>query len=135
MTQMNTPEVTLAKAQEFLKTNDDDNTIVIINDFIQNSKKKYWTQNHEQLISVLIEVAIRKNNLKFLKDGLNYYRGISQNTNIDSLANILTKTKELVEDKFMKAQKSYQGIVKLKNFKIIFLISILNFIRKLIFKI
>jgi len=135
MTQMNTPEVTLAKAQEFLKTNDDDNTIVIINDFIQNSKKKYWTQNHEQLISVLIEVAIRKNNLKFLKDGLNYYRGISQNTNIDSLANILTKTKELVEDKFMKAQKSYQGIVKLKNFKIIFLITILNFIRKLIFKI
>jgi len=132
---MNTPEVTLAKAQEFLKTNDDDNTIVIINDFIQNSKKKYWTQNHEQLISVLIEVAIRKNNLKFLKDGLNYYRGISQNTNIDSLANILTKTKELVEDKFMKAQKSYQGIVKLKNFKIIFLITILNFIRKLIFKI
>lgn len=135
MTQMNTPEVTLAKAQEFLKTNDDDNTIVIINDFIQNSKKKYWTQNHEQLISVLIEVAIRKNNLKFLKDGLNYYRGISQNTNIDSLANILTKTKELVEDKFMKAQKSYQGIVKLKNFKIIFVITILNFIRKLIFKI
>ncbi len=114
MTQMNTPEVTLAKAQEFLKTNDDDNTIVIINDFIQNSKKKYWTQNHEQLISVLIEVAVRKNKLKFLKDGLNYYRGISQNTNIDSLANILTKTKELVEDKFIKAQKSYQGIVKIK---------------------
>ena len=46
----------------------------------------------------------------------NYKGGlsISQNTNIDSLANILTKTKELVEDKFMKAQKSYQGIVKLK---------------------
>jgi hypothetical protein len=135
MTQMNTPEVTLAKALEFLKTNDEDNTIVIINDFIQNSKKKYWTQNHEQLISVLIEVAVRKNNLKLLKDGLNYYRGISQNTNIDSLANIFTKTKELVEDKFMKAQKSYQGIVKIKNKNFQIILIHFKIFRKSIFKI
>jgi hypothetical protein len=108
---MNTPEVTLAKALEFLKTNDEDNTLFIINDFIQNSKKKYWTHSHEQLISILIEVSIRKNNLKLLKDGLNYYRNVSQNTHIDSLANVLTKTKDIVEDKFTKAQKCYQGIV------------------------
>jgi hypothetical protein len=112
MNQMNTPEVALAKALEFLKTNDEDNTIVIINDFIINSKKKYWTHNHEQLISILIDLSIKKNKLKLLKDGLNYYRGVSQNTNIDSLANILTKTKDVVEEKFLKAQKSYQGIVK-----------------------
>ena len=113
MNQMNTPEVTLAKALEFLKTNDEDTTIIIINDFIQNSKRKYWTSNHEQLISILIDLSIKKNRLKLLKDGLNYYRTISQNTNIDSLANILTKAKDAVEDKFLKAQKSYQGYVNI----------------------
>ncbi len=111
MNQMNTPEVTLAKALEFLKTNDEENTLIIINDFILNSKKKYWSQNHEQLISILIDLSVKKNKLKLLKDGLNYYRNLSQNTNLDSLANILNKTKEAVEIKFLKAQKSYQEIV------------------------
>jgi hypothetical protein len=113
MAQLNTPEVTLAKAMEFLKTGDEDNTIMIINDFILNSKKKYWTHNHEQLISILIELSLKKNRVKLLKDGLNYYRSISQNTNIESLANLLTRTKDLVEEKFLKAQKSYQDIVKI----------------------
>ncbi len=111
MNQMNTPEVTLAKALEFIKTNDEDNAIIVINDFILNSKKKYWTHNHEQLISIFIELTVKKLRSKLLKDGLNYYRGISQNTNIESLGSLLTKTKDLVEDKFLKAQKSYQGIV------------------------
>ncbi len=112
MNQMNTPEVTLSKALEFMKTDDDDNALVIINDFIFNSKKKYWTSNHEQLISLLIELTVKKLKSKQLRDGLNYYRNISQNTNIDSLAVLLTKTKDLVEEKFQKAQTSYQGIVK-----------------------
>ncbi len=118
MNQMNTPEVTLAKAQEFLKTNDEENTLVIINDFLLNSKKKYWTQNHETIIFILVELCIKKNRLKLLKDGLNYYRGISQNTNIDALANVLNKTKELVEEKFLKAVKTYKDIVRIFNSEI-----------------
>lgn len=108
---MNTPEVALAKALEFRKTDDEESAILVINDFILNSKKKYWTHNHEQLIFIFVDLTVKNNKIKFLKDGLNYYRSISQNTNIESLANVLTKTKELVEDKFLKAQKSYQGIV------------------------
>ncbi len=116
MNQMNTPEVTLAKAQEFLKTNDEENTLVIINDFILNSKKKYWTQNHEQIILILVDLCTKKNRLKLLRDGLNYYRGLSQNSNIDSLANVLNKTKELVEEKFLKAVRTYQDIVFINLF-------------------
>jgi len=108
---MNTPEVTLSKALEFLKTNDEENTLIIINDFLLNSKKKYWTHNHEQLILILVEICVKRNRLKLLRDGLNYYRSVSQNSHIESLASVLTKTKELVEEKFQKAQKSYQGIV------------------------
>lgn len=109
---MNTPELTLSKALEFIKTNDEENAIIIINDFILNNKKKNWTSSYEQLLIILIELAVKKNRLKLLKDGLNYYRSLSQNVNIDSFSFILNKAKELVEDKFLKAQKSYQGIVK-----------------------
>ncbi len=109
---MYTPEVILSKAKEFIKINDDENAVIIINEFIQYSKKKNWTGSHDELINVLVELAVRKNKLKFLKDGLNYYRNISQNTNLENFQIILTKTKELVEDKFIKAVKSYQGIVK-----------------------
>jgi hypothetical protein len=111
MNQMNTPEATLAKALEFIKTGEEENAILIINEFIINSKKKYWTHTHEQLINLFVELAVKKNKLRLLKDGLNYFRNISQNTNIDSFVSMLTRTKELVEDKFIKAQKSYQGIV------------------------
>ena len=113
---MNTPELTLSKALEFIKTNDEENAIIIINDFILNTKKKNWTLSHEQLIQILLELAIRKNKLKLVKDGLNYYRSLSQNVNIYSFSFVLSKTKELVEDKFLKAQKSYQGIVSLFNY-------------------
>ncbi len=111
MNQMNTPEVTLNKALEFLKTNDEENTLIIINDFLLNSKKKYWTLNHEQLIFILVDLCVKRNRLKLLREGLNYYRSISQNTNIESLASVLNKAKELVEEKFLKAHKSYQDIV------------------------
>jgi len=113
MNQMNTPEMTLSKALEFIKTQDEENAIIVINDFILNTKKKNWTLSHEQLIVILLELAIKKNRLKLLKDGLNYYRMLSQNVNIESFFYVLTKTKELVEEKFLKAQKSYQGIVTL----------------------
>ena len=108
---MNTPEMTLSKALEFIKTQDEENAIIVINDFILNTKKKNWTLSHEQLIGILLELAIKKNRLKLLKDGLNYYRMLSQNVNIESFSCVLTKTNELVEEKFLKAQKSYQGIV------------------------
>ena len=87
----------------------------IINDFILNSKKKYWTQNHEQIILILVDLCTKKNRLKLLRDGLNYYRGLSQNSNIDSLANVLNKTKELVEEKFLKAE-IYLLLLKFKGF-------------------
>jgi hypothetical protein len=115
MNQLNTPELTLSKALEFIKTNDEENAIIVINDFILNTKKKNWTLSHEQVIQTLLELAVKKNRLKLLKDGLNYYRSLSQKVNIDSFSFVLNKTKELVEDKFLKAQKSYQGIVN-KNF-------------------
>lgn len=108
---MHTPEATLAKALEFIKTNEEENAALIINEFIINSKKKQWTHNHEHLIILLVELSVKKKKLKLLKDGLNYYRTISQNFNIDSFSSVLNKAKELVEDKFNKAQKKYQGIV------------------------
>jgi hypothetical protein len=110
---MNTPEATLSKALEFLRTKEIDNAILIINEFFINSKKKHWTHNHEQLISLFIELTVKRNKVKLLRDGLNYYRNLSQNTNIESFSAMLTKTKDLVEEKFTKAQKSYQGIVNL----------------------
>ena len=111
MNQMYSPEAILTKAIEFFKTNNDDNALLIIEDFIYNSKKKNWSQSYEQLINLMIELTVRNNKIKLLKEGLNFYRSISQNTNIESFQDILGRTKELVEDKFQKAQKSYQGIV------------------------
>ena len=58
-------------------------------------------------------MAIKQEEIhKLLKEGLNFYRSISQNTNIESFQEILSRTKEIVEEKFLKAQKSYQGIVE-----------------------
>jgi hypothetical protein len=111
MNQMITPEATYASASEYVKMNDDDNAILIINDFILNSKKKYWTSVHEQIINLYIDLLIKKNKGKMLKDALNYFRNISQVNNIESFQHVIAKTKELVEEKLSKAQKSYHGLV------------------------
>lgn len=111
MNQLNTPEATLSKALEFIKTGEEENAILIVHEFILNSKKRNWTQSHEQLILEFTQLAIKMNRIKLLRDGLNFYRTLSQNSNIESFNYVLTKTKELVEDKFKKAQKSYQGVV------------------------
>lgn len=116
MNQMITPEQTYASALEYVKMNDEDNAILIINDFILNSKKKYWTLNHEQIMILYIELLIRKNKQKLLKDALNYYRNISQINNIESFQSVIAKTKELVEEKLNKAQKSYSGLVRNRIF-------------------
>ena len=111
MNQMITPEATYASALEYVKMNDEDNAILIINDFILNAKKKYWTSVHEQIINLYIDLLIKKNKGKMLKDALNYFRNISQVNNIESFQHTIAKTKELVEEKLNKAQKSYHGLV------------------------
>jgi hypothetical protein len=115
MNQMYTPEATLTKAQEYVKTNDEKSALEIINEFITNPKKKLWTHSHQHLVELLVELTVKNDKIRLLKDGLTHYRSISQNTNIESFQQVLKRTKELVEEKFLKAQKSYQGIVKRFN--------------------
>jgi translation initiation factor 3 subunit A len=112
---MNSPDAILAKANEFVKSGDEENALLIIDDFIHNTKKKNWSHSYESLILLLVELTVKTNKIRLLKDGLIFYRTISQTTNIESFQEILSRTKELVEEKFVKAQKSYQGIVKYIN--------------------
>jgi hypothetical protein len=114
---MITPEATYTSALEFIKINDEDNAISTINDFIVNSKKKFWTSTHETIIFLYIDLLIKKNKSKLLKEALNYYRNISQTGNIESFQAVITKTKELIEDKYSKFQKIHTEVVK--NYKII----------------
>jgi hypothetical protein len=111
MNQMYTPEAILTKAQEYVKTNDEKSALEIIYEFITSPKKKNWTHSHQHLIDLLVELAVKNDKIKLLKDGLTHYRSLSQNTNIESFQQVLKKTKELVEEKFIRAQKSYQGMV------------------------
>lgn len=110
MNQMNTPEAILAKVNDFIKTNDKENALIVINDFLNNNKKKTWSSSMETLIKKFIELSVSQNKLKYLKEALNFYRSLSQVTNIDSFSAILSKTKELVEEKFLKALKTFQGV-------------------------
>ena len=107
---MNTPEAILAKVNDFIKTNDKENALIVINDFLNNNKKKTWSSSMETLIKKFIELSVSQNKLKYLKEALNFYRSLSQVTNIDSFSAILSKTKELVEEKFLKALKTFQGV-------------------------
>ncbi len=115
MNQMNSPDAILAKANEFVKSGDEENALLIIDDFIHNTKKKNWTHSYESLILLLIELTIKSNKIRLLKDGLTFYRSISQTNNIESFQEMLFRTKEIVEEKFLKAHKSYQGIVIYNN--------------------
>ena len=110
MNQINTPEVILSKVNDLLKNKDEEGALVIINDFLSNNKKKVWSQSMEDLIIKFVELAINQNKLKYLKEALNFYRGLSQVTNIDSFVSVLTETKKIVEDKFLQALKKYKGI-------------------------
>ena len=110
MNQINTPEVILSKVNELLKKKDDESALIIINDFLSNNKKKIWSKSMEELIIKFVELAINQNKLKYLKEALNFYRGLSQVTNIDSFVSVLTETKKIVEDKFIQALKNYKGI-------------------------
>lgn len=110
MNQMNTPEAILAKVNDFIKNNDNENALIVINDFLNNNKKKMWSSSMETLIKKFIELSVSQNKLKYLKEALNFYKGLSQGVNIDSFSAVLSKTKELVEEKFLKALKSFQGV-------------------------
>lgn len=110
MNQMNTPEAILAKVNDFIKNNDKENALIVINDFLNNNKKKMWSSSMETLIKKFIELSVSQNKLKYLKEALNFYKGLSQGVNIDSFSAVLSKTKELVEEKFLKALKSFQGV-------------------------
>jgi hypothetical protein len=112
MNQMITPEATYTSALEFIKINDEDNAISTINDFIVNSKKKFWTSTHETIIFLYIDLLIKKNKSKLLKEALNYYRNISQTGNIESFQAVISKTKELIEEKYSKFQKNHTEVVK-----------------------
>ena len=118
MKQMYTPEATLSKAQgqfywflEFCRTGEDENALITIHEFLNSSKKKSWTQNHQTLITLFVELAIKSNKLKILREGLNFYRILTQTYNLDSFITVLLKTKEIVEEKFLLAQKNYNNIV------------------------
>ena len=110
MNQINTPEVILSKVNELLKKKDDETALIIINDFLSNNKKKIWSQSMEDLIIIFVELAINQNKLKYLKEALNFYRGLSQVTNIDSFVSVLSETKKIVEEKYIQALKNYKGI-------------------------
>lgn len=113
MNQMITPEATYTSAIDFLKLNDEDNAISTINDFIVNSKKKFWTSNHETIMFLYVDLLIKKNKSKLLREALNYFRSISQVSNIESFQAVISKTKELVEEKYSKFQKHFNDTVNI----------------------
>ena len=110
MTQASTPEAILAKVNSFISQNDPSNAMFVIDEFLNNSKKKIFSPSMETLIITFIELAINENKNKYLREALNFYRSLTQVSNIDSFTLVLSKTKELVEDKFVKAVKSFQGV-------------------------
>ena len=110
MTQASTPEAILAKVNSFISQNDPSNAMFVIDEFLNNSKKKIFSPSMETLIITFIELAINQNKNKYLREALNFYRSLTQVSNIDSFTLVLSKTKELVEDKFVKAVKSFQGV-------------------------
>ena len=117
MNQMITPEATYTSALDFIKLNDEEGAITTINDFIVNSKKKFWTSNHETIIFLYVDLLIKKNKSKLLKEALSYYRNISQIGNIESFQQVVSKTKELVEEKYNKFQKKFAEVVKYNKIK------------------
>ena len=59
MNQSQTPEAVLSKANEYLKANEEENALSTIFEFLNISKKKSWTQNHQNLAITFIELAIK----------------------------------------------------------------------------
>lgn len=110
MNQMNTPEAILTKVSEFTRSGDEEHASRIIYEFLNSSKKKTWSSPMESLILLFIELCIKLNKIKYLKEGLSFYRSLTQVSNIGSFILVLTKTKEFVEEKFTKALKKFQGI-------------------------
>ena len=112
-----TPENLLAKINEYIKNSDEESALTLTYEYINNSKKKIWSNSMEELILKFIELAINQNKINHLKLGLNFFRSISQVSNLESFMNVITNTKTLIEEKFLKIYKKNTTATNNNNMK------------------
>ncbi|MCQ2816140.1 MAG: PCI domain-containing protein [archaeon] len=110
MSQVNTPDLIITKANEYIKMGDKENALSIINDYFNNNKKKFWSKAMESLINQYIYLSIDLSKIKYLKEALNFTRGLTQTTSIDTFKSIISKTQKTAEEKFNEAVSNLKGV-------------------------
>ena len=82
----------------------------LIIQFFSNRRNKSWTKHHESLMNLFMDIGLNLREPQMIKDGLSLYRNITQQSNPKSLANVIDRLLQRINDKIaeskVKAKKS-----------------------------
>jgi len=76
----------------------------LIVQFLSSRRNKAWTKHHEKLINLFVDIALELCEPNMVKDGLTMYRNITQQSNPQSLSNVIKRLFVSIDAKITEAE-------------------------------
>ncbi|OMJ07130.1 Eukaryotic translation initiation factor 3 subunit A [Smittium culicis] len=100
------PEIALKRAEELIAVGQNGAALQALHDVLCNKKPRNNTyQSYDLFMPKFIELCVEQRKGKQLKEGLQQYRNLTQNTSIESFQAMVSLVLKLSEEKVQAAQK------------------------------
>ncbi|KAH7710345.1 eukaryotic translation initiation factor 3 subunit 10 [Aphelenchoides avenae] len=102
------PEAALQRAHEFISVGKEQDALQSLHDMIKDRRQRQWTEAHEKIMMLHVELCVNLRNTGLAKDGLYQYKMLTQNVAVQSLVKVMDHFLQLAESKTEQAQKDSQ---------------------------
>ncbi|OLY83569.1 Eukaryotic translation initiation factor 3 subunit A [Smittium mucronatum] len=100
------PELALKRAEELIAVGQHNAALQTLHDVLCNKKpRNHGYQSYDLFLPKFVELCVEQRKGKQLKEGLQQYRNLTQNTSIESFQNMVSLVLKLSEEKVRAAQK------------------------------
>ncbi len=96
---------------EFIEVGKKDSALDVLSDIIKSKKHRQWSETHESIIRLYLELCIDLQKSPTAKDGLYQYRNICKETNLYSFQVVINYFLSMVEEKAKEARKQSEQTV------------------------
>ena len=96
---------------EFIEVGKKDSALEVLSDIIKSKKHRQWSETHESIIRLYLELCIDLQKSPTAKDGLYQYRNICKETNLYSFQQVINYFLSMVEEKAKEARKQSEQTV------------------------
>ncbi|PVU89394.1 hypothetical protein BB559_005116 [Furculomyces boomerangus] len=100
------PEIALKRSEELIAVGQQGSALQTLYDVLSNKKPRGFNNSSlEPFINKFVHLCVEQKKGKTLKDGLQQYRNMTQNSNIESFESVVNMVLDLSESKIQSAQK------------------------------